>query len=137
MQINNTSGGTAFLALELWITEISNSYSAMISGQNSVFARRIHSDTFSISYLNSFKYFGNSSSGKNIQLRDTIPTINSSGEYGYFNENSVIGVFWIFRRLDSNGGTLTITPKRTSPVNGSFNRSALMFNSYLYTEIKQ
>lgn len=137
MEINNTSSGTAILALELWITDISSSYSTMLSGQNSVFARRIHSDTFSINVPGNNEFFGNSSSGKNIQLRDTIPTVNSSGEYGYFNENSVIGVFWIFRRLDSNGGPLTIIPKRISSINGSFNRSALMFNSYLYTEIKQ
>jgi len=135
MEFNNSTGQTQQVRLEIWVLPIS-AYASMTQGNNTQYACRAISNTFSISNGISSKYFGNSSSGALVRLKHNIPTTSSSGQVGYFDEDDYMGVYWVFSVVGGySGGSVKVTPKRTTSINSGFNRSGVTFNAIMSQEL--
>ena len=138
MEFNNSTGQARDFSMELWISPNARhgAYTAMGTGNASnQYATCIDRYTWTLPTGTSSKYFNNSSSGGSWRLKNKIPIASDQGCIGYFDEDDYIGVFFVFRSLLGHSGTITCTPKRNSSINSGFNRSLVVVNAHLTTEL--
>ena len=139
MMFQNNTGSAQDVSLEIWVTCVGarhSGYSAMMNRYNSNrFACRALRYSTSIPTGSALRSFGNTSGGKSVRLKNNIPTNQSTGEIGYFDEDDYVGVYWVVRSDLGHTGTITVTPQRSTSVNSGYNRSGVTFSAIMSQEL--